>query len=219
MKKPTLYQFAVSCSAEKVRRALNHKHIQWETVEVDWFDRRNLVKASGQKLVPILVHDGNTVGPSSIEALDYIEDNFAGPSIYSDDSRALCHMIDSYVEGSLFRMGLEVFFPAAAAVFKSDAFDRDVIERMGKSPSELAALLPRNKEKYQAHLAIWDQHFARRRYFLGDKESAADFILISNYWFNAINPQFKEIIDSMGFTNVQRWAGRMYETWKTPLPF
>jgi glutathione S-transferase len=219
MKKPTLYQFAVSCSAEKVRRALNHKQVEWETVEVNWFDRQSLIDVSGQKLVPIFIHDGNTIGPSSIEVLDFIEDNFEGPSIYPDDSRGLCHMIDSYVEGSLFRMGLEIFFPAAAAVFKSDAFNRDVIERMGKGPGELQALLPQNKEKYQRHLAMWDQHFATRKYFLGDKESAADFILISNYWFNAINPRFKGMIDSMGFTNVQRWAGRMYETWEQKLPF
>jgi glutathione S-transferase len=219
MKRPTLYQFAVSCSAEKVRRALNHKHVEWETAEVNWFDRQNLIKVSGQKLVPILVDNGNTVGPSSIAVLDYIEENFAGPSIYPDDSRGLCHIIDSYVEGSLFRMGLEIFFPAAAAVFKSDAFNKDVIDRMGKSPGELASLLPQNKEKYQRHLAIWDEHFATRKYFLGDKESAADFILISNYWFNSINPKFKEMIDSMGVANVQRWAARMYETWKTALPF
>jgi glutathione S-transferase len=128
-------------------------------------------------------------------------------------------MIDSYVEGSLFRMSLEIFFPAAAAVFKSDAFNKDVIERMGKGPGELEAQLPQKKEKYQRHLAIWDQHFATPKYFLGDKESAADFILISNYWFNAINPRFKEMINSMGFTNVQRWAGRMYETWEQKLPF
>ena len=219
MKKPTLYQFAVSCSAEKVRRALNHKKIEWETVEVNWFDRQNLIDVSGQKLVPIFVHDGNTVGPSSIEVLDYIEDNIEGPSIYPDDSRALCHMIDGYVEGTLFRMGLEIFFPAAASVFNSDAFNKDVVERMGKGPGELDALLPQNKEKYERHLAIWDQNFANRKYFLGDKESAADFILISNYWFNTINPKFKEMVRSMGFTNVQRWAGLMYETWKTQLPF
>lgn len=219
MKKPTLYQFAVSCSAEKVRRALNHKRVEWETVEVNWFDRQSLVKVSGQKLVPIFVHDGNTVGPSSIEVLDFIEYNFEGPSIYPDESRGLCHMIDSYVEGSLFRMGLEIFFPAAAAVFKSDAFNKDVVERMGKGPDELAALLPRNKEKYERHLAVWDQHFASRKYFLGDKESAADFILVSNYWFNTINPRFKEMVNSMRFTNVQRWAGRMYESWETALPF
>ena len=89
MKKPTLYQFAVSCSTEKVRRALNHKGVEWETIEVNWFDRQNLIKVSGQKLVPIFVHNGNAVGPSSIEVLDYIEDNFEGPSIYPDDSR-LC---------------------------------------------------------------------------------------------------------------------------------
>jgi len=219
MKKPTLYQFAVSCSAEKVRRALNHKKVEWQTVEVNWFDRQNLIDVSGQKLVPIFVHNGNTVGPSSIEVLDFIEGNFDGPSIYPDDSRALCHMIDSYVEGTLFRMGLEIFFPAAAAVFKSAAFNRDVIERMGKGPSELEALLPQNGEKYERHLAIWDQHFTNRKYFLGDRESAADFILISNYWFNAINPKFKEMVDSMGFSNVQRWARLMYETWETQLPF
>jgi glutathione S-transferase len=128
-------------------------------------------------------------------------------------------MIDGYVEGSLFRMGLEVFFPAAAAVFKSDAFNRDVVDRMGKSPDELAARLPQTKEKYQRHLAIWDQHFATRDYFLGDKASAADFILISNYWFNAINPAFRQMMDAMGFANVQRWARTMYETWRTQLPF
>jgi glutathione S-transferase len=219
MNKPTLYQFAVSCSAEKVRRALHHKQLEWETVEVDWFDRQNLVEVSGQKLVPIFVRNGSTVGPDSIGVLDFIEDNFEGPSLYPDHSRALCHMIDSYVEASLFRMGLEVFFPAAAAVFKSAAFNQDVVDRMGKNPSELDALLPRNRERYQRHLAIWDQHFATRRYFLGDKESAADFILISNYWFNAINPRFKEMVNAMGFTNVRRWADQMYRTWETKLPF
>jgi len=88
--------------AYSMDEARKHKQLEWEPVEVNWFDRQNLIEASGQKL------------------------------------------------------GLEIFFPAAAAVFKSDA---------------------------------------TRRYFLGDKESAADFILISNTWFNAINPRFEEMVN------------------------
>ena len=52
-----LYQFATSPFCAKVRKILDFKGIDYEAVEVDYVERKELVIASGQMMVPALTLD------------------------------------------------------------------------------------------------------------------------------------------------------------------
>jgi glutaredoxin len=52
--KATLYQFATSPFCSKVRKVLDYKGIDYQIVEVDYVERKELIAASGQIMVPAL---------------------------------------------------------------------------------------------------------------------------------------------------------------------
>jgi glutathione S-transferase len=61
----TLFSYNVSPYAAKVRAILRHKGLAFEERVVDPLDRRELVKKSGQRLVPVLEDDGQVVADST----------------------------------------------------------------------------------------------------------------------------------------------------------
>src|SRR5262249_722137 len=56
--KATLYQFATSPFCSKVRKILDFKGIEYQVVEVEYVERKELVAASGQIMVPALRLEG-----------------------------------------------------------------------------------------------------------------------------------------------------------------
>src|SRR6185437_12072944 len=52
--KATLYQFATSPFCSKVRKILDYKGFDYQVVEVDYAERKELIAASGQIMVPAL---------------------------------------------------------------------------------------------------------------------------------------------------------------------
>jgi len=208
----TIYQWVTSCSAEKIRRALHHKKIAHETVNIDWFERSKLVELSGQTLVPIIKHGDQVIGPRTMKIMDYLEEKFPGPTLYPNDSRALCWMIDEYVE-SLLVMGCSAFLPAISAMIKEPekraAWEKDVVRITGRSTDALVKGYSSLMDQYGVHLRLWDSHFAKRKYFLGDEMSAADHSLYSNYWFQNNNPEWAAMVNSLKLPNLGAWADRM----------
>jgi glutathione S-transferase len=216
---PTLYQFVVSASCEKVRRALHHKGVTWNTVEVDWYDRSALEKISGQRLAPYFVHGDVKLGPSSIDVLDYIEEAFPGPTLYPDNSWGYCHMINEYSENVLFPLGGQSFLAAAATVMNSEVFDKDVLRITGKTPKQLQDNLRGLFTVYAKQLDYLDRHLKDRKYFIGEKLSAADHIVYSSFWFATNNPEFAKMVAARNFKHLDDWAARMKGDFFTKLPF
>ena len=52
--KATLYQFVTSPFCSKVRKILDYKGLDYQIVEVDYVERKELIAASGQIMVPAL---------------------------------------------------------------------------------------------------------------------------------------------------------------------
>lgn len=219
MSKPVLYQFIFSCSAEKIRRALHQKGVEWDTVEVEWFDRKAVQQVSGQTFVPVLVHAGQTLGPTSIKVADYIEEAFPGKSLYPSNSWGVCHIIDDYVEQILMPLSLKAFLPHAGRVMNNEAFDKDVLRMSGCTREELDRDFGTTVKQYAQHWGYFDRHFATRKYFVGDELSMADHSLYSQYWFATNNPEFREKLEKQGLRHVDAWASRMKADYFTQLPF
>ncbi len=88
----TLYRVKLSTNVERVALALAHKGLKAESITVPYEDRTEIVKLSGQDLVPVLVDDGRVV-IDSMEIVGYLEARFPGtPPLYPKDParRAEC---------------------------------------------------------------------------------------------------------------------------------
>jgi glutathione S-transferase len=76
-----LYSVPISTNVERVALALAHKGLAVEHVEVPDDDRAEIVRVSGQELVPVLVADGEVVSDSTA-ILEWLEERFPDPPLY-----------------------------------------------------------------------------------------------------------------------------------------
>jgi glutathione S-transferase len=79
-----LYRIPFSTNVERVALALAHKGIEVEWIDVDPDDRSEVVRVSGQELVPVLV-EGDLVLSDSPVILEYLEERFPERPLYPSD--------------------------------------------------------------------------------------------------------------------------------------
>lgn len=77
-----LYSVPISTNVERVTLALGHKGLAVEHVEVPYDDRIEIVRLSGQELVPILVLEDGEVLADSTVILEWLEKQFPEPPLY-----------------------------------------------------------------------------------------------------------------------------------------
>jgi glutathione S-transferase len=70
-----VYRIPFSTNVERVALAAGHKRLEVEWVDVREDDRSEVVRISGQELVPVLDHDGSIVTDSAT-ILEYLEERF-----------------------------------------------------------------------------------------------------------------------------------------------
>lgn len=75
-----VYRIPFSTNVERVALLLAHKQLEVEWVDVDPADRSDVVRVSGQELVPVLDHDGAIVVDSPV-ILEYLERRFPEPPL------------------------------------------------------------------------------------------------------------------------------------------
>jgi glutathione S-transferase len=80
-----VYRVPFSTNVERVALAAAHKGIELEYVDVPYEDRTEVVRVSGQELVPVLV-DGDLVLSDSPVILDHLEERFPEPPLYPADA-------------------------------------------------------------------------------------------------------------------------------------
>ncbi|KEF30794.1 MAG: glutathione S-transferase family protein [Gammaproteobacteria bacterium] len=81
-----LYQFAISHYCEKVRWALDHKQINYQTVTLLPGQHVNVIRqlTGADSSVPVLDHDGHVV-QGSARIIDYLDETFPERSLTPDD--------------------------------------------------------------------------------------------------------------------------------------
>jgi glutathione S-transferase len=80
-----LYRFPFSTNVERVALALAHKGLEVESVWIDPADRSEVMRLSGQELVPVLV-DGDRVVSDSTAILEHLEERFPERPLYPADA-------------------------------------------------------------------------------------------------------------------------------------
>ena len=105
-----LYQFLGSPFCAKVRKLLAFKGVEFEVVEVDYLERKELMLASGQIMVPAVTLDnGETIVDSARIAMR-LEELYPEPTIFPAGWRGmhlvLADYIDNQLEDALYRVAL-----------------------------------------------------------------------------------------------------------------
>ena len=185
-----LYRIPFSTNVERVALALAHKRIAVEWVDVDPDDRSEVVRVSGQELVPVLV-DGDHVLFDSPVILEYLEERFPDPPLYPADPAR--------------RAELRTFVDWFNRVWKRPP-NLIVAEELKAEPDSdrLAAL----EQRMADALPLFEDLLAGRDYLFGDELSAADvvafpFLKYAVLWEEGDEERFHEIL-----RDAQRLDGR-----------
>lgn len=159
--KATLYQFVTSPFCSKIRKILDYKGLDYQVVEVDYVERKELIAASGQIMVPALrieeardAVDGG--GVETIVGSDHIatrlEELFPVPTILPPRSRglhlALTRHIESEVEEALFFAAV----PDEEAYFARQGADRLAFFRLIRERKYGTGFCERMAREHEANL-------------------------------------------------------------------
>ncbi len=87
-----LYRAPFSTNVERVALALAHKRLAVESVIIDYSDRSEVERVSGQELVPVIDDDG-TVVVDSMEIVRYLEERYHDPPLYPADEARRAEML------------------------------------------------------------------------------------------------------------------------------
>jgi glutathione S-transferase len=158
--KATLYQFATSPFCAKVRKILDYKGIDYEAVEIDYVERKELVAVSGQVTVPALRLEGVGDGDANAEVIIdseriamRLEELCPEPTILPQRWRglhlALARYADTEVEDALFRYAV----PDEAARFARQGTDRLALFRYIRDRKYGAGFCDRMEHEREANLA------------------------------------------------------------------
>jgi glutathione S-transferase len=158
MMKATLYQFASSSFCSKVRKILDYKGFDYQVVEVDYADRKELIAASDQIMVPALrIEMPGTGGVETVVDSHRIalrlEELRPEPTILPARSRglhlALARYIDGEIEDALFAAAL----PDEQAWFARQGADRLAFFRLMRDRKYGVGFCDRMKREHESNMS------------------------------------------------------------------
>lgn len=185
-----LYRFRFSTNVERVALALAHKGIDVESVWVDPADRSEVVRVSGQELVPVLV-DGDHVIPDSTAILEHLEKRFPERPLYPSDPAR--------------RTELRLFVDWFNQVWKRPP--NLIVDEEAKAEPD-GARIAELEGQIAGALPLFEGLLAGRDFLFGDELSAADvvafpFLKYALLWEEGDPDRFHEVL-----RDTQRLDGR-----------
>ena len=208
----SLYQFLTSPFCAKVRKILDYKGIDYELIEVDYVDRRNLLNASGQLLVPALtLASGETITDSD-RIVDRLEELYPEPTIFPPEwrgiHRGLARYFDTELEDALFRAAI----PDEIAHYGKVGAEHEAVWRQAREQKYGAGFCDQmvrehaaNRERVTAMLAPLDETLDRRAFLLG-QIGYADFALYGQLHYLGFTGELKI---PTPLANLRAFYGRM----------
>jgi glutathione S-transferase len=185
-----LYRFPFSTNVERVALALAHKRIEVESVWVDPADRNEVVRVSGQELVPVLV-DGDRVIPDSTAILEHLEQRFPEQPLYPSDPAR--------------RAELRLFVDWFNQVWKRPP--NLIVDEEAKAEPD-GARIAELEGQIAGALPLFEELLAGRDFLFGHELSAADvvafpFLKYALLWEEGDPDRFHEVL-----RDTQRLDGR-----------
>jgi glutathione S-transferase len=196
-----LYRFPFSTNVERVALALAHKGLEAESVWVDPNDRSEVVRVSGQELVPVLV-DGDHVVADSTAILEYLDERIPERPLYPADPAR--------------RTELRLFVDWFNQVWKRPP--NLIVDEEAKAepdPVRIAEL----EGLIGGALPLFEELLAGRDFLFGDELSAADvvafpFLKYALLWEEGDPDRFHEVLRDTQrldgrFPRLERWIRRI----------
>jgi glutathione S-transferase len=208
----TLYQFATSPFCAKLRKILDFKGLDYRRVEVDYLERKELLIASNQVMVPALtLESGETIVDSDRIAMQ-LDGIYPEPTIFPPEWRgihlALARYFDGEFEDALFRAAL----PDELDHFARLGRDREAFYRLIRERKYGAGFCDETVRRHATHwaralevLAPLDETLRDRAFLLG-RIGYADFALYGQLSLLALTGELK-IPD--GMSSLRGYFGRM----------
>jgi glutathione S-transferase len=196
-----LYRIPFSTNVERVALALAHKGIGVEYVDVEPDDRSDVVRISGQELVPVLV-DGERVLSDSPAILDYLEERFPEPPLYPADPAR--------------RAELRTFLDWFNVVWKRPP---NLIAAEEAKPEPDRGRIAALEGRIEGALPRFEELLAGRDYLFGEELTVADvtafpFLKYAVVWEEGDEHRFHEILrDAMQlggrYPRLEAWIRRI----------
>ncbi len=196
-----LYRIPYSTNVERVALALAHKGIGVESVQLDPDDRSEVVRVSGQELVPVLV-DGERVLSDSPVILAHLEERFPEPPLYPADPAR--------------RAEVQLFLDWFNQLWKRPP---NLIFVEEQKPEPDRARIAELEARIAGSLPVFESLLTGRDYLFGDDLSVADvtafpFLKYATVWDEGDEHRFHEIVrDAMRldgrFPRLEAWIHRM----------
>lgn len=216
-----LYQFATSPFCAKVRKILDYKGPAYELIEVDYLERKELLLASGQIMVPALTLESGETITDSDRIATRLEELYPEPTIFPPDLRgihlALARYFDSELEDALFRAAV----PDEITHYRRQGRDREALWCLLRERKYGAgfcdAMVSENRanmDRVREMLAPLDDSLRERAFLLG-RIGYADFALYGQLYYLGFTGELK--IPS-GLANLCAFYGRMDRISSVPDP-
>jgi glutathione S-transferase len=196
-----VYRVPFSTNVERVALAAAHKGVELEYLDVPYDDRTEVVRVSGQELVPVLVN-GELVLADSPAILDHLEERFPEPPLYPADAAR--------------RAEVRVFVDWFNRVWKRPP-NLIYVEQTKPNPDreKIAALTTRITDA----LPLFEDLLHGRDFLFGERLTMADvvafpFLKYATVWDEGDEHRFHEILrDAMPldgrFRRLEAWIARM----------
>ena len=176
-----IYRIPFSTNVERVALALAHKGVPVEWVDVDPADRSEVVRVSGQELVPVLV-DGELVLSDSPRILAHLEERFPEPPLYPAEPAR--------------RAEVETFLDWFNGLWKRPP---NLIVAEEQKPEPDAARIAELEARIGATLPRFEALLSGRDFLFGDELGVADvtafpFLKYATVWEDGDEERFHEVL-------------------------
>ena len=207
-----LYQFLTSPFCAKVRKILDFKDVEYESVEVDYLERKELLIASGQMMVPALTLASGETIVNSARIVRRLEELYPEPTVlppsWSGMHQVLADYIDTQLEDALFGASI----PDKIGFFRRQGRDREAWWRMVRERKYGAGFVDRMIAEHGAQetrarqaLLPFEQALSDRAFLLG-RIGLADFALYGQLYNFAFTGELKI---SSELHNLRMFFGRV----------
>lgn len=207
-----LYQFLGSPFCAKARKLLAFKGVEFETIEVDYLERKELLLASGQIMVPAVTLDnGETIVDSARIAMR-LEELYPEPTIFPTGWRGMHLVLADYIDNQLEEHVYPVALADELAYYNSQGADRGALWRLIRERKYGAGFVDRviaehsaNWERARAALAPFEEQLASAPFLTG-RIGLADFALYGQLFYLAFTGELKIPAD---MKNLRAFFGRI----------
>jgi glutathione S-transferase len=207
-----LYQFLGSPFCAKARKLLAFKGVEFETIEVDYLERKELLLASGQIMVPAVTLDnGETVVDSARIAMR-LEELYPEPTIFPTGWRGMHLVLADFIDNHLEERVYAVALADELAYYSRQGADRAALWRLIRERRYGAGFVDRviaeqsaNWERARAALAPFEEQLASAPFLTG-RCGLADFALYGQLFYLAFTGELKIPAD---MKNLRAFFGRV----------